>query len=152
MLVIAGMSSALVRLLVIGYSRAVGKKSHLEPRSSFASLMNEYTWHLAKLEGWDRSGRQMEAKVGGEDDPKRSYWLKVLNNLQSMTTQDVALIAAHFGVSAYDYVESARQWDESGRPSKGHRPHVGPHPEDYDISEDPGEFGLAAKQVPTPGN
>lgn len=94
----------------------------------------------------------MADKVGDEDAPKRTYWLKVLNSVQAMTTEDIALVAAHFKVTPYDFIATARSWNDNGRPSSGFRPDVVPHDEDYDISEDPGDYALASKRKQTPGN
>lgn len=109
----------------------MGSTSHLQPRSTFAAVMNAYTWHVAAAQGWDRSGRQMEEALEAVDAPKRTYWLKILNGKQAMTTQDVAVLAKHFGVSAYEYIDRARDWDEAGQPAEGFLPNVG-RKSDYD--------------------
>lgn len=103
----------------------MGSTSHLQPRSAFAAVMNGYTWHVAAAQGWDRSGRKMEEALQAADAPKRTYWLKILNGKQAMTTQDVAVLAKHFGVSPYEYIDLARDWDEAGQPVEGYLPGVG---------------------------
>lgn len=107
----------------------MGKVSHLSPRHAFAELMNAYAWHLAQHQGWDRSGRQAEAALTELGAQKRSYWLKIFNNQQAMSTQDIATLAKFFGVSPYVYIDTAKEWDDIGRPSSGHLLGVGGQPE-----------------------
>lgn len=99
----------------------MGTTSHLTPRAAFAELMNAYTWHVAEGQGWDRSGRKMESALEPDMAPKRTYWLKILNNKQAMTTQDIALLAKHFGLTPYEYIDRAREWDAAGRPNVGRK-------------------------------
>lgn len=103
----------------------MGKVSHLSPRQAFAELMNAYVWHLASHQGWDRSGRKAEAALTGLGAQKRSYWLKIFNNQQAMTTQDIATLAKFFDVSPYVLIDTAKEWDDAGRPTSGHLLSVG---------------------------
>jgi hypothetical protein len=66
-----------------------------------------------------------------------------------MTANDIAVIADAFGLpSPFEYVQNAHKLAETGEAELFL---VAPPADDYDISEDPGEFGLAAKKAQNPG-
>lgn len=134
-------------MAVIGYHEPVGKTSHAEP-GQFANELGEYLRYLLAANGrQDLSGRWMESITAGAR--KRDYWTALIKGTREMTTNDIDVVAAAFGLpTPFDYVRNAHELAETGTAPIFN---VGPHPEDYDISEDPGEYVLAAKKRPTPG-
>lgn len=93
----------------------------------------------------DRSGKWLESVTGGAR--RYDYWSKIIKGARSMTTNDVQVIASTFGISPFEWVANARR-HASGERTMALRPNVGPHPEDYDISEDPGDELPSAAERP----
>lgn len=124
----------------------MGKTSHLAP-GDFASELGAYLRFLVAANGGneDRSGRWMARLTEGARS--HDYWGGIIKGEKAMTANDIGVVAATFGMTAREYVANAATLAETGDAPRGD---VGTHPEDYDISEDPGEYGLAAKRKPTP--
>lgn len=126
----------------------MGKTSHSAP-GDFATELGDYLRFLIKEHGGndDLSGRWMEKHTGKARS--RDYWSGIIKGAREMTTNDIAVIADSFGLPVFDFVPNAKQLAETGTAPAGN---VAPHPEDYDISGDPGDFGLAAKKRQNPGD
>lgn len=125
----------------------MGKTSHATP-GQFANELGDYLRHLVKANGReDLSGRWLEAVTSGAR--KRDYWAALIKGTREMTTNDVDVVANAFGMpDPFTYVRNAHTLAETGDAPTFN---VGPHEEDYEISEDPGDYGLAAQERPTPG-
>lgn len=80
-----------------------GRRTVLTP-TPFAIQISEYLWHLVDESRGDRSGRWLASKT----DRSNAYWQKILNDKQAMTTNDIAIVAALFEMSPYDFVRNAR--------------------------------------------
>lgn len=126
----------------------MGKTSHATP-GQYANELGNYLRHLLAANGKeDRSGRWLEAVTFGAR--KRDYWAGLVKGDREMTSNDVDVITKAFGLpTPFDYVRFAHELAETGTAPAFN---VGTHAEDYEISEDPGEYGLAAKKRPTPGS
>ena len=124
----------------------MGKTSHLSP-GDFASKLGAYLRYLIAANGGneDRSGRWMARMSDGARS--HDYWGGLIKGEKAMTANDIGLVASLFGMTAAEYVAHSEELADGGEPFKGD---VGPHPEDYDVSTDPGEYGLAAKREPKP--
>lgn len=124
----------------------MGKTSHAEP-GDFASELAAYLRYLINANGGgqDLSGRWMAQASGGARS--YDYWSKLIKGRQAMTTNDLDVVGEIFGMTAFEFVRNASTLTETGDAPAGN---VGPHPEDYDVSTDPGEYGLAAKKKPKP--
>lgn len=81
-----------------------GKRRTVLVPGEFAQQIGLYLWHRVAAEGGDRSGRWMEKKT----DQSKSYWSKILNLTQAMTTNDIAVAAEVFKLSPYEFVRAAR--------------------------------------------
>lgn len=125
----------------------MGKTSHLSP-GDFASELGAYLRYLIAANGGneDKSGRWMARESGGARS--HDYWGGIVKGERAMTANDIGVVAEMFGMTGSEYVANATTLAETGDAPKGN---VGPHPEDYEISNDPGSFGLAAKKRPTAG-
>lgn len=131
----------------------MGRATHLPPSSAFARVLNEYLANLVNEAGGDvLSGRWLEKRTAEqrEDAPKRSYWAKFTKNEQAMTTNDIALLAPIFGMTPYEFVASAREWGEGVSNVTPIRPNVGPHAEDYELSEYPADLPAVAEEERKP--
>lgn len=126
----------------------MGKTSHKDP-GQFASELRGYLTYLIEANGKnDLSGRWLEVITDGAR--KRDYWSKLVKGVKDMTTNDIDVVAAAFGIaSPFDYVRFAHELAENGSAPKFI---VGTHDEDFEISDDPGPRAAAAKRKPTPGN
>lgn len=83
------------------------RRSVLTP-TPFATQLSSYLAHLVTEAGGDMSGRWLSARI----DRSRDYCRKILNVVQAMTTNDIALVADLFDVSPYQFVRDARDWGE----------------------------------------
>lgn len=92
------------------------RRTVLEP-GSFARHLGLYLAHLVADQGGDKSGRWLSARI----DRSKGYCEKLLNQVQAMTTNDIALAAELFQVSPYEFVRLAREWD-SGEDSGDYIP------------------------------
>lgn len=89
----------------------MGQTSHLAPES-FAGHLNAYLWHLIEPKGAEKSGRWLESATAGAR--KKDYWSEILKNKKSMTTNDIQVVAeVVLGISPYQFVRDARDWDAS---------------------------------------
>lgn len=124
----------------------MGKTSHLAP-GDFASELGSYLRFLIAAHGGneDRSGRWM-ARLS-EGARSHDYWGGIIKGERAMTANDIGVVASLFGMTAGEYVANASTLTETGTAPKGD---VGTHGEDYDVSTDPGDFGLAAKRGQKP--
>ena len=104
----------------------MGKKSHAAP-DGFAAELNAYLAHLLNQQGrQDLSGRWLETATDGARS--RDYWAGFVKNDRAMNTNDIDVLAKLFGMSPFEFVRNARELAD-----------VGPHPEDFHVSEDPGD-------------
>lgn len=94
------------------------RRSTLGP-TPFARHLGSYLWSLVRAENGDRSGRWLAART----DRSNGYWEKILNLRQAMTTNDIAIVAELFGVSPYQFVHEAREWDGEAQ-ERSHAPVV----------------------------
>jgi len=125
----------------------VGKTSHAKP-GQFANELGEYLRYLVRAhDREDLSGRWLEVVTDGAR--KRDYWAAIIKGTREMTTNDVDVVAKAFGMpDPFAYVCNAHTLASTGDAPVFN---VGTHDEDYDISEDPGDYTLAAQEQPTPG-
>lgn len=125
----------------------MGKISHAEP-GQFANELGQYLRYLIAENGGgqDLSGRWMERLTAGAR--KRDYWAGIIKDRKQITTNDIAVVASAFNMpSPFDFVRHAHELAETGTAPTFN---VGPHDEDYEISEDPGDEAIAAKRRPSP--
>lgn len=93
---------------VLMTSSAGTRRSVLIP-SRFAEQLAAHLWHLVESQGGDRSGRWLEKRT----EARKTYWAKILNGTQAMTSNDIAAVAAVFDISPYDFVRDARRIDDT---------------------------------------
>ncbi|WP_405375893.1 MULTISPECIES: hypothetical protein [unclassified Microbacterium] len=124
----------------------MGRKGTSDP-DAFANELGAYFKHVIATQTSAVDGRWLAEASGGARG--REYWRKRLAGTDALTTNDIDILAKIFDVSPFDFVRWARLYAE-GKPTP--ELSVGPHAEDYEISEDPGEYGLAAKKRPNPGD
>lgn len=119
----------------------MGKISHAKAEG-FSADLNAYLKYVVNGHGHeDRSGRWLTEVTGNAR--ARDYWGKLIKNERAMTTNDIDVLAGAFGMTPFDFVRAAQDLANGGAPPV---PDVAPHPEDYHISDDPGdEYGLAAE-------
>ncbi|WP_292698055.1 hypothetical protein [Microbacterium sp. 69-10] len=92
---------------------STGKRRSVLVPGEFAQQTGAYLQHLVREAGGDRSGRWLEAKAAELDEStaqKKTYWAKILNLTQAMTTNDIATAAALFDMSPYAFVRRARTY------------------------------------------
>jgi hypothetical protein len=125
----------------------MGKISHASP-GQFANELGDYLRYLVDANGRTGGAGRWLAKVT-DGARKHEYWLAIIKGEREMTSNDVDVISKTFGLAdPFAYVRNAHTLAETGAAPTFN---VGPHEEDYEISEDPGEYGLAAQERPTPG-
>lgn len=126
----------------------MGKKPVGSDPDDFATDLNVYFEHVVSAHTKARDGRWLAEVTGGVRS--KGYWSGLLKGTRAMNTNDIDVIARIFNVSAFDFVRYARDFAH-GKPVPVLN--VGAHPEDYEISKDPGEFERQAAETPrTPGD
>lgn len=91
----------------------MGAKSHSEPET-FAAALNAYLRKVLADNGkTDLSGRWLEEITNGAR--RYDYWSKFVKGTRAMTTNDIQVLAAAFGVSPYEWVANTRRHSQ-GQP------------------------------------
>lgn len=85
----------------------MGSNTYLRPRTDFAHRLNAFFKAQIDERGWDASGRKMEAAVE-LDEPRRTVWAKFYRDAQAMNTNEIAIAARVFGMSAFEFVSKSK--------------------------------------------
>ena len=128
----------------------MGAKSHMEPRG-FSAELNDYLRKVLADNGReDLSGRWLEKITGRARS--YDYWSKLVKDTSAMSTNDVQVLAAAFGVGPYEFVANARRW-VNGQPVPVLLVNVGGGSDDgVNITEYPKVKPAAAETERKPGD
>lgn len=99
----------------------------MEPQGFSADLNAYLAKVLADNGREDRSGRWLEEITG--QARRYDYWSKVVKNTRAMTTNDIQVLSAAFGISPFDWVNNTRRHAE-GKDTPKLILNVGGHEED----------------------
>lgn len=121
----------------------MGDRSVKKQPSQFARDLNAYVRHVVGQHTTAVDGRWLADRT----DRGKDYWRKVLTEDDALNTNDVQILANLFGVNPYEFIRSARS---HARGEETPRLNVVPLDDAFEISNDPGAYGLAAKKRPKP--
>lgn len=92
------------------------------PASGFARQLGAYLAHVVEQAGGDPSGRWLAARTSRG----KGYVASLMSGEVAMNTNDIALFAAVFDVSPYQFVRDAREWDGGADASTASTPPIPP--------------------------
>lgn len=121
----------------------MGDRSVKNEPSQFARDLNAYVRHVVAQHTPAVDGRWLASYT----DRGKDYWRKVLTEDNAINANDVQILANLFGVNPYEFIRYARS---HARGEDTPPLNVAPLDDDFEISDDPGTYGLAAKKRPTP--
>lgn len=127
----------------IGYLGGMGDRSVKKEPSQFAREINAYVRKVIGDQTKAVDGRWLAERT----DRSRDYWWKVLTRDDAINANDIQILANLFGVNPYEFVRYARSY---ARNEEVPTLSVVPLDDAFEISEDPGTYGLAAKKRPEP--
>lgn len=105
-------------------------------QSQFSKDMTRYVNHVVAAHTAARDGRWLAERT----DRGKDYWAGVLNG-DALNTNDIQILANLFGVNVYEFVRQAR---DHARDLETPPLSVRDLDDDFEISDDPGVYGLAA--------
>lgn len=117
----------------------MGTNSVSEP-GSLADYLSAYLRHVVGQQTAASDGRWLAQTIGARG---RTYWAERMNGAKAMNTNDVEIVAEAFGITSWEFFEYARL---HGLGEDTPELNVVGHPEDYEQSEDPGDYALASKK------
>lgn len=121
----------------------MGDRSVKKAPSQFARQINDYVRYVVGQQTDAKDGRWLEART----DRGKDYWRAILTKDEAINTNDIQILANLFGVNVYEFVRQAR---DHARGIETPRLNVRALDDAYEISDDPGDYGLAAKKRPKP--
>jgi hypothetical protein len=128
----------------------MGRKATVGARAGHSRFAREVTTYLNKVrEDSGLSVRRVSALSAGERS--NTWWADIFNGSKILTTNDIDYIATELlGINPYTFIANARR-HSAGDLLPLVTFNVGPHPEDFQISDDTGdELPSAAETRRTP--
>lgn len=121
----------------------MGERSVKNQPSQLARELNDFVRHVLSPYTTAVDGRWLSART----DRGKDYWRAVLAHDNALNANDIQILANLFGVNPYEFVRYARSY---ARNEEVPTLSVVPLDDDFEISKDPGTYGLAAKKRPKP--
>ncbi len=121
----------------------MGDRSVKVEPSKFAREINDYVRRVVGQQTTAKDGRWLADRT----DRGKDYWRRILTHDDAINTNDIQIIANLFGLNVYEFVRQARDY---ARGEDVPRLSVRTLDDDFHISDDPGDYGLAAKRRPAP--
>lgn len=88
----------------------MGTTSHLTP-GDFSKSFSAFLRRVIEAQGGRPTERWAEANMPASRG--RTYWGKLLNGTQAMTTEDISVLAQWLGVKPFEFIRGVRENDLS---------------------------------------